>query len=207
MDNKMVLLFVLVTISLVFSICSFVILFESHFVSVTSQPQNTYPTAMPQQTPSTNPHPSIIPTPTQITPTSAIPTATPSYQVTTSGSLTANVAYTPVNVGPMGDGQYLKISGSITNNGPNTAYNVGLDVLAIGHSGRLAFLYLGSYDVINATVPAASGIYDCSKPLTDSFPSLAPYQKITFDITVYPDFGVAEPFIDQVTITPVSNVP
>jgi hypothetical protein len=205
MDNKMVLLFVLVAISLVLSICSFVILLESHFVSVISQPQSTSPTAMPQQEPSTNPDLSVIPTPAS-TPT--IPTAPPLlYHVITSGILTANVTYTPV--GPTGEGQYLKINGYITNNSPNTAYNVGLDVLAIGQGGRLArYLGVDSITLVNSTIPAKSGIYDESKPITDSFPSFAPYQTINFDITIYPAAAHVEPVFDQVTITPVStNLP
>jgi hypothetical protein len=154
--------------------------------------------------PQLTPIPKINPTPSQSTPTSTI-SSTPSPTPNESpASVTADISYIPVSVAPNGEGgQYLVINGTVTNNSPNIANDVGLHVFAIGRNGRLLNSPSTTYNVIDFTIPLKSGIYDAANPPTESFPSLAPYQTTNINITIYPLVPSFEPIIENVTTTVV----
>lgn len=84
----------------------------------------------------------------------------------------------------------ILINGTITNNGANTAYNVGLAASA-DTSMTQAGLWLTH--ALNTTIPIVSGTYDANgRMLSDngstvnvSFSNLAPNQSVTVSIAVY----------------------
>lgn len=131
------------------------------------------------------PSPTLSPTPTS----SPVPTPSP-----LPASVTADVNYTE-------SGSALVINGTVTNKSPNTAYNVGLYVLAAGQ-----FALLPSQTVIDMTVPIASGTY--SNGETQTLSTLAPYQSVHIDITVIPNLSSQEPGLYGINATVVwSNMP
>lgn len=128
------------------------------------------------------------------------PTSSPTATSTASpkvpeATVTANINATPTLVSPnTSAGEVLIINGTVTNNSPNTAYNVGLNVTAFG-----TFSIIPSQEVINIVVPISSGTYDSGiiYPLS----TLTPYQSVPINITIMPNLASHEPTLDGVTVT------
>jgi hypothetical protein len=103
--------------------------------------------------------------------------------------------------------QYIIVNGTVTNDSPNIAYNVGLNVTAWGVQRVPDFSVNQNvpYNVINVTVPISSGTYvnGESYPLS----TLAAHQSVQIDITIVcsydPSLTMGSPF----TTVFWSNVP
>jgi hypothetical protein len=148
------------------------------------------------------------PTPTSTSTTSPTPaSSTPPPPAT----LTADIVATAVSDAPDVSGsQVLVINGTVTNNSPNTAYNVGLHAFA---GGSYEFPYFTPLPAINLTVPLASGTYgqnyaNANTPITYALSTLAPYQSVSFNITIIPWASSQEPVLNGINVTTVwSNMP
>jgi hypothetical protein len=146
--------------------------------------------------------PTTIPTAT-LTPTPIVSLAP--------ATVTANVVASAVSVAPLvSAGQVLVINGTVTNNSPNTAYNVGLHATA---SGSYEFPYASTLPAINLTVPIASGEYgqnyvNANTPTTYVLSTLAPYQSVFVSITITPWASSQEPVLSNVNVVLVwANTP
>jgi hypothetical protein len=172
---------------------------------------STQPTAT-----SINPtsHPTLSPT---STPTSGLtPTTTP-----TSNPLPANVTadlQTTTIRPPIG--YYLLINGTVTNNSPNTAYNVGLHANAVGSP------FVQTVILIDMIVPITSAEYGQASDNTafrvqasangsqnivsNEFPlsTLTPYQSVPVEIKMYPQYQSESAILRGINVTLVwSNTP
>jgi hypothetical protein len=165
---------------------------------------------------------STQPTATSINPTSyptLSPTSTPTSGLTPTTTPTSNPS--PANVTadlqtttirpPIG--YYLSINGTVTNNSPNTAYNVGLRASAVGSP------FVQTVILINMTVPVVSAEYgqysdntaariqasaDGSQNIvSNEFPlsTLAPYQSVHFEIKMYPQYQSESAVLRDITVT------
>jgi hypothetical protein len=123
------------------------------------------------------------------------PTPTPAFATVQSTTIIANIIATPTFVSPnTSAGQVLIINGTVTNQGPNTEYNVGLNVTAFG-----SFSLLPSQEVIDMTVPINSGTYAMG---TDySLSTLTPNEVIPVTITIIPKLSSQEPMLSNVNVT------
>jgi hypothetical protein len=141
-----------------------------------------------------NPSPTPIPTPTSPTPTPE-PTSMPTASVTA-----------VLNATQIADTYSLLVNGTVTNNSPNTAYDVGLHVTAVG-------IPFTSYEtLIDMTVPIASAEYVQSSILgTVKHPlsTLTPYQSVPVEITIISLYQSRTPtLLPPINITLVwSNTP
>jgi hypothetical protein len=129
-------------------------------------------------------------------------TSTPSPSAIPPATVKANIIATPTLLSPTTSaGEILVINGTVTNNSPNTAYNVGLNVTAFG-----TFSIIPSQEVMNIVVPISSGTYGSGiiYPLS----TLTPYQSVPINITIMPILASHEPTLNGVTVTLVwSNAP
>lgn len=128
--------------------------------------------------------PSSIPTPTL--------TPTPFPQA----NVTANIIVTPIRNFDDANylqGDYISINGTVTNNSPNTAYNVGLKVSA--EAVVLAY----QTTVIDVTVPVQSSIYNTGTNYALS--TLNPYQTVSISINIFPDYPSEEPNLQGANVT------
>jgi hypothetical protein len=130
------------------------------------------------------------------------PTSTPASTIVPVARVIGNIKATPTLVSPTTSaGEVLIINGTVTNNSPNIAYNVGLNVTAFG-----TFSVNPSQEVIDITVPISSGTYDTS--IAYPLSTLTPYQSVPINITIRPTLASHEPTLNSVTVTLVwSNAP
>jgi hypothetical protein len=133
-----------------------------------------------------------------------IPTtnSTPSPTQNVSPDVIADINATPTSgyINGVPQSQYLIINGTVTNDGPSTAYNVGLKVTAVGGA------HLGvPLNVINVIIPTTSGTYTTGKSYALS--TLAPHQNVSINITIVPSYEPA-PMIESPIVTVVwGNAP
>ena len=148
----------------------------SYFLS--NQPNQITNTPSPTSTPTSNP----TPTPTH--------TSLPVARVTAILNVTQN-SY----------GQLL-INGTVTNNSPNEAYDVGLEAFAS------ASIYMVGYQVtvIDMRVPIASGDYAMGTDYT--LTTLQSYESVPIDIRILPYYQSQTPNLKDAKVTLVwSNAP
>ncbi len=144
--------------------------------------------------------PSPQPTAPKPSPT-LTPTSTPASTSVPVATVTANINATPTRVAPNSGGDVLIINGTVTNNSPNTAYNVGLRVTAFG-----SFTLLPAQEVIDMTIPISSGTYAMGTDYALS--TLTPHQSVPVNITIVPYYSSQEPMLSGVNVTVVwSNMP
>jgi hypothetical protein len=133
----------------------------------------------------------------------ATPTATPTSTSPPAATVTANISVTAnlqLNGSLPNSGDNLIINGTVTNNSPNTAYNVGLKVFA--EAVVLAY----PRTVIDVTIPVKSGTYNTDTKYTLS--TLTPFQSVSIEIIIYPDYQSKEPNLQGANVTLVwSNTP
>jgi hypothetical protein len=157
---------------------------------------------------------SKTPTPPTVSPTTQSK-PTPTQNLTPNSSplptnVTANLQITAIRP-PVG--YYLLINGTITNNSPNTAYNVGLHVSAVGTPLSQTVV------LIEMTVPIASAEYmqysentaariqasaDGSQNIvSNEFPlsTLAPYQSVPVEIKIYPLYQSQSAILRDINVT------
>ena len=144
----------------------------------------------PNQTPnSSSPMPTSTPLPT------SKPTPTPSSTSLTTANVVASLDYV--------SSWYLIINGTVTNNSPNIAYDVGLHVTAYGSPFGL------KEKIIDMTVPITSDLYAQNRP-PDTYPlsTLTPYQSVPIEIELRPFYQSRTPTLIDIKITLVcSNTP
>lgn len=128
------------------------------------------------------------------------PSNTPSSTPTPVATITADIVATPTPVVP-GGGDVLIIKGTVTNDSPNTAYDVGLNVTA-----QASILMLGYPNVIDMIVPASSGEYAMGNDYELS--TLAPNQSVAIDIKIIPYYQSQSPQLENVNVAAIwSNPP
>jgi hypothetical protein len=149
--------------------------------------QNTRPTATPYSTPTLTPSPTLSPTPTLV----------PAAHVT--AEINAIPSYELPNYTP-NSGDYLLINGTVTNNSPNIAYNVGLKVTAteatLTHTGN----------AIDMVVPITSATYgqtSASEIVYAPLSTLLPYQSIPIVIEINPYAPSETPTLNNINVTVV----
>jgi hypothetical protein len=143
---------------------------------------------------------SLTPTPSSIlTPTpnlTFIPpqnSALPFVQIMpSSATLVADVNFASKRVTPTDGGDVLIISGTVTNNGSNTVYNVGF------HAKANAVVFGPTISVIDVTVPLNSGTYFAWEQYLLSH--IDPHQSIPVNITILPNYQSQEPMFLNVDV-------
>ena len=155
--------------------------------------------------------PTPLPTMNPIATPTLSPTLTPISTPVPVATVTANINATPTLVAPTTSaGEVLIINGTITNNSPNTAYNVGVRAFAIA---SYEFPFVSPLAAINITVPIASGTYSmkyitAETVVTYPLTTLTPYQSVPINITIIPNASSQEPVLSDVNATLVwSNMP
>jgi hypothetical protein len=130
-------------------------------------------------------------------PSSTFPTSTPVSSQTPTANVTA-VLSNAENTNGSYSGDYLSINGTVTNNSPNVAYNVGIKVTALESTPE----YTGT--AINVTIPITSATYagEYTQPgLIHALTTLTPYQSVPVVIALYPLDPNETPALYDINVT------
>ena len=128
---------------------------------------------------------------------STFPTSTPVSSQPPAANVTA-VLSDAENTNGSYSGDYLSINGTVTNNSPNVAYNVGIKVTALESTPA----FTGT--ALNVTVPIASAKYNLlfsQGELPFTLTTLTPYQSVPVVIELAPFSASETPCLYDINVT------